>query len=111
MSKKHDATFDAFNMRLASGDAGLLSAKCYSKKAVQAAQQGDLKMAAAWVEIAATVAKQAADECAQAADAIKLEALRQSGGSVVDPGALLHSRERDAREADKRPNTFCPHLG
>lgn len=102
---------DAAADMLDDGDGLSQQAITVADNIVSLTNSGQIVPAVDAAEHAAKFARDAALEYTRAADLLRLEAYRQAGNSEFTSGRLLHRREQEAREADERPNSFCPHLG
>jgi hypothetical protein len=103
---------DAAADRLLDGNALVREALTLAQRVPRLTEDvSQLPLALSAAELAAKSARHAAREYDQAAEALRLEVYRQSGGSVVSSGAALHNREREEEKIDKILNSFCPHLG
>ena len=103
---------DAAIDKIDDGDALVMEALLLAQRVPRLAEDvSQLALALSAAELAAKSARHAALEYDRAAEALRLEVYRQSGGSVVSSGATLHNQERRDREADKITNSFCPWLG
>jgi hypothetical protein len=114
MTDKYEANLeriDAAADMLDDGEALANEAIAIADNIISLTNSGQMAPACVAAERAAKFARDAALEYARAADLLRLEAYCQAGNSEFTSGRLLHERERAAREADKHPNSFCPHLG
>jgi hypothetical protein len=98
---------DAAADRLLDGNALVREALALAQRVPRLAEDvSQLALALSAAELAAKSARHAALEYDRAAEALRLEVYRQSGGSVVSSGAALHRQRRDADFPNESPDCF-----
>jgi hypothetical protein len=105
------ALIDAAADRLDDGDALANEAITVADNIISLTNSGEIAAACRDAKLAAKTAREAALAYERAADALQLEAYRQSGESVCSSGATLHRQRQDADNPTPIVYTLCPWLG